>query len=320
MTLSVDISHSFKDFGVEVQFDAPDGVTALFGPSGAGKSTIVNVVAGLLAPERGRVAIDNRVLLDTAKGIDLPVHRRRIGYVFQEGRLFPHLSVRGNLRFGQKFARKDARQANEDQIVELLDIRPLLDRRPAGLSGGEKQRVAIGRALLSAPEFLLMDEPLAALDEARRGEILPYLERLNSETNLPILYVSHSRSEVRRLATTVVSVERGRLLRSGGPGEILDDPLQSLIRVRVGGAEVAFAPEMALIVPFGTATSAGLTLDAMVASVGNSSDGGTVVTLSVAGAEMTLSITAKRLQKLDIAPGNRCGLAIPDAAISRIQN
>ena len=164
------------------------------------------------------------MLLDTEAGVDVPAHRRRVGYVFQEGRLFPHLSVRQNLAFGRWFAPRGTPRERPDRVVEMLGIGHLLDRRPGGLSGGEAQRVAIGRALLSAPRLLLMDEPLAALDEARREEIVPYLERLRDEARVPMLYVSHSASEVARLATTVVAIEDGRLLRAGPAAEVLSDP------------------------------------------------------------------------------------------------
>jgi molybdate transport system ATP-binding protein len=175
-------------------------------------------------------------LLDTRAGIDLPVHKRRVGYVFQDGRLFPHLNVRQNLTYGRWFAPAGS-AAQLDHITELLGIGALLNRMPSGLSGGEKQRVAIGRALLSAPRLLLMDEPLAALDEARKAEIMPYLERLRDETRIPILYVSHSVSEVARLATTVVAIDAGRVVRAGPAAEVLADPeAVPAIGVRQAGA------------------------------------------------------------------------------------
>lgn len=223
MTLSVSLSHAFAGFRLEAAFDAPPGVTALFGRSGSGKTTVVNAVAGLLRPDRGRVAVDGQKLVDTQAGTFLPPHRRRIGYVFQDARLFPHLTVRQNLGYGRWFAGiRDG--AEFDRIVEMLGIGPLLARRPGALSGGERQRVALGRAILSAPRILLMDEPLAALDEARKAEILPYLERLRDEVGLPILYVSHSLAEVARLATTVVLLEAGRVTAAGPVAEVLSDP------------------------------------------------------------------------------------------------
>ena len=222
MTLSVDLSHRFGGFGLEVAFAAPPGVTVLFGRSGSGKSTVINAVAGLLHPDRGRISLEGDSLLDTSARLSVPPHRRRMGYVFQDGRLFPHLNVRQNLLYGRWFAPKGP-GAGFDRVVDLLGIAPLLTRRPGALSGGEKQRVAIGRAILSNPRLLLMDEPLAALDEARKAEILPYLERLRDEFRLPILYVSHSMSEVARLATTLVVLESGRVLASGPAAQVLSD-------------------------------------------------------------------------------------------------
>lgn len=237
MTLEVDISHDFGAFRLDVRFDAPAGVTALFGRSGAGKTTIVNAISGLLRPDRARIAVDGTVLTDTEAGIRLAVHRRRIGYVFQDARLFPHLTVRQNLAFGGWFAPRGAPRATPAHVIELLGIGALLGRRPRDLSGGERQRVAIGRALLAAPRLLLMDEPLASLDEARKDEIIPYLERLRDETEVPILYVSHAVAEIARLATTVVAVGGGRVLASGPAGEMLADPGRiRLFGVREAGA------------------------------------------------------------------------------------
>lgn len=222
MTLEVEVNHRFSGFEVQAGFAAPAGVTALFGRSGSGKTTVVNAVAGLFRPEGGRITLGGEVLFDAARGVFLPPHRRRLGYVFQDARLFPHLTVQQNLLYGARFNRVEAPPL--DRIVALLDIAPLLSRRPGTLSGGERQRVAIGRALLSAPRMLLMDEPLAALDGARKAEILPYLERLRDEAGLPILYVSHAMAEVARLATTVVLLDRGRVQRAGPVGEVLSDP------------------------------------------------------------------------------------------------
>jgi len=224
MTLDVAVTHRFSSFELDVAFTAERGVTALFGRSGAGKTSVINAVAGLLRPDRGRIDVSGTRLLDTATGVDLPAHRRRIGYVFQDARLFPHLTVRQNLLFGRWFSEAGNASSEFAQIVALLGIAALLDRRPGTLSGGEKQRVAIGRALLSAPRLLLMDEPLAALDEPRKAEILPYLERLRDELQIPILYVSHSVPEVARLATTIVALAEGRVVRLGPAAEVLSDP------------------------------------------------------------------------------------------------
>jgi molybdate transport system ATP-binding protein len=223
MTLEVRLRHRLPSFALEVMFQAPSGVTALFGRSGSGKTTVINAVAGLLTPDEGRIALEGAVLLDTAAGVNLPRHRRGVGVVFQDARLFPHLTVRQNLLYGRWFARV-ASPVTLNRVVDLLGIGPLLSRRPGALSGGEKQRVAIGRAILSNPRLLALDEPLAALDEARKAEILPYLERLRDDLSLPILYVSHSMAEVARLANTVVLIEAGRVTASGPTAQVLSDP------------------------------------------------------------------------------------------------
>ena len=235
MSLSVEIAHGFPGFALDVAFDAPPGVTALFGRSGSGKTTVVNAVAGLLMPDRGRIVAGGAVLFDRAGGVALPPHRRRLGYVFQDARLFPHMSVRQNLTYGQRFAPSGG--VGLEAVVEMLGIGALLERRPGGLSGGEKQRVAIGRALLSNPRLLLMDEPLAALDEARKAEILPWIERLRDGTDIPILYVSHSMAEVARLATTLVVMDQGRIRAAGPVAEVLADPgLAPVLGLREAGS------------------------------------------------------------------------------------
>nr|WP_319249969.1 molybdenum ABC transporter ATP-binding protein [uncultured Celeribacter sp.] len=224
MTLHVDLAHHFGGFTLQARFEAPSGITVLFGPSGSGKTTVVRAVGGGLTPDQGRISVGERVLCDTARGICLRPHKRRIGTVFQEARLFPHLSVLQNLNYGRRLSKYDVPQKAFDQMIDMLGIGHLLTRRPAGLSGGEQQRVAIGRALLSGPDLILADEPLAALDGARKAEILPYFERLRDEVDVPILYVSHSPSEVARLATTVIALEEGRVIGQGSAREILGDP------------------------------------------------------------------------------------------------
>ncbi len=236
MSLSVRLRHDFGDFVLDAAFEAPAGITVLFGRSGSGKSSIINAVAGLLTPDEGRIVLQDRVLFDRAAGVALPPHRRRLGAIFQEGRLFPHLTVRQNLLYGRRFAPRDASLAPVERIVEMLGLGPLLRRRPGALSGGEKQRVAIGRALLAGPELILADEPLAALDEARKAEILPYFERLRDEVSIPFLYVSHAPTEVARLATTVVALQAGRVLTQGPAVAVLGDPMVLPAGVRGAGA------------------------------------------------------------------------------------
>jgi molybdate transport system ATP-binding protein len=211
MSFDIDIAAKRGGFEIAATFRAEPGITVLFGPSGAGKTTILDLIAGILLPARGRIAVDGEVLYDSAARINLPPDRRRVGYIFQDARLFPHRSVRANLLYGYNLTPPAGRYAELDHIVEVLGIGALLARMPGSLSGGEQQRVAIGRAILASPRLLLMDEPLASLDEARKQEILPYIERLRDELKIPILYVTHLASEVERLADVVVEIAAGRV-------------------------------------------------------------------------------------------------------------
>jgi molybdate transport system ATP-binding protein len=352
MTLSVSVHHTFVGFDLDVAFEAPPGVTVLFGPSGSGKTTVVNAVAGLLRPDRGRIAAGDWVLLDTGAGRFLPAHRRRLGYVFQEGRLFPHMTVRQNLAYGRWFAPRAARGESFDHVVELLGIGHLLARRPGALSGGEKQRVAIGRALLAAPRLILADEPLAALDEARKAEILPYFERLRDEIAVPILYVSHSSAEVARLATTVVALRQGRVAAVGPPSQVLGDVAAvgargaaSVLMARVvahhgdGLSELATAAG-ALWLP-AVAEAPGATIRVRIAardvilsrerpmglSALNMLPGtiieiraghgpGALVTLAVGEDRLTARITARSVRDLGLAPGQTCHAVLKSVAVA----
>lgn len=221
--LSVDFEKALGDFRIAAKFEMAGGVTALFGPSGSGKTTIVNAIAGLTAPQRGRIVLDGQVLFDSAARVDIAPHKRRIGYVFQEGRLFPHMTVAQNLDYARWMHAIPRDAETADKIVSLLGIEHLLARRPGGLSGGERQRIAIGRALLMRPRLLLLDEPLASLDTARKNEVLHYLARLRDEMRVPMIYVSHLAGEIRRIATDVVAIENGRVLARGGLA-LLDSP------------------------------------------------------------------------------------------------
>ena len=222
--LKVDISHRVGDFALTVAFEASAHVTALFGRSGAGKTSLVNSIAGLLRPDQGHIEIDGDVLFDHARRINVPVHKRRIGYVFQEGRLFPHLTVQRNLLYGHDLNAGATQLEQPEHIIKLLGLEQLLGRYPADLSGGEKQRVAIGRALLSNPRLLLLDEPLAALDAQRKDEILRYLRLLRDETRIPMVYVSHAVEEVLRLADQVVLLAAGRVVASGSVEAVMGRP------------------------------------------------------------------------------------------------
>jgi molybdate transport system ATP-binding protein len=214
--LRVEVFKQLGEFSIEASFTSEGRVTGLFGASGAGKTSLINMIAGLLKPDRGFIAIDNETLDDTAARLHIPSYRRRIGYVFQDARLFPHLDVSQNLDYGRRMTGLPRDPLSEARITDLLDIGALKDRRPGQLSGGERQRVALGRALLSKPRLLLLDEPLGSLDEGRKVEILPYLVRLRDEAGIPMVYVSHDAAELRQLATQIVVLRRGRVTAFGG--------------------------------------------------------------------------------------------------------
>ena len=235
MSLRITINHQIEGFDLSVAFSAQKGVTALFGPSGSGKTTVLKAIAGLLRPNAGQIEIASNLVFDSDKGIDYPAHKRQVGYVFQDARLFPHFTVKGNLEYGNKFAGRGRKL--DDQIVDLLGIGPLLSRRIDGLSGGERQRIAIARALFSDPKILLLDEPMAALDEARKREIFPYLERLRDEAGLPIIYVSHTLSEVARLASQIATLKGGKMMFFGSTEDVMSDPaLVQDLGIRTAGS------------------------------------------------------------------------------------
>ena len=356
MSLTVRLQHRFAGFTLDASFSAPAGVTALFGRSGSGKTSIINAVAGLLRPDRARIEVDGTVLADSATGLHLPPHRRRIGYVFQDARLFPHLSVRQNLDYGGRFAPDPPDAAGFDQIVALLDIAALLQRRPAKLSGGETARVAIGRALLSRPRLLLMDEPLAALDEARRAEILPYIERLRDETRVPIVYVSHSLAEVARLATTIVVLDAGQVRLAGPAAQVLSDPAAApVLGLREAGAvlegrvvahhpdglsELAVAAGRLLLpqvaAPAGTllrvrilahdvilarsrpeGLSALNILPALVTLVHQGDGPGVLVQLDAGGDLLLARVTRRSAEALGLAPGVACHAILKSVAVAQ---
>lgn len=357
MSIEVHLRHGVGAFDLDVDFTAPSGITALFGRSGAGKTTVVNAIAGLLQPREGRIEVEGTLLLDTARGISVPRHRRRVGYVFQEGRLFPHLTVRQNLRFGRRFATGDGAVADFAHVVDLLGIGALLARRPGGLSGGEKQRVAIGRALLAAPRLLLMDEPLASLDAERKAEILPYLERLRDEVRIPIIYVSHAFAEVARLATTVVALSGGRVERIGTATEVLSDPALlpageredagALLAARLvahfpedGLSELAIDGGRLLVARLDAGPGTGLRVrirarDVMIAlrhpesisalnvleatfeGVSRADGPGVEVMLRVGRNRLLARITRRSLLGLGLEPGTRCYALLKTVAVSR---
>jgi molybdate transport system ATP-binding protein len=223
-------------FVLDVEFSTSSRVTALFGRSGSGKTTLVNIIAGIERADTGTIKVDGDVVVDTARGIDVPAHRRRMGYIFQDGRLFPHLSVRSNLEYGQRLVPAGERRILFDPVVGLLGLGGLLERRPGALSGGERQRVAIGRALLTSPRVLLFDEPLAGLDQERKADIMRYIERLRDELQIPMLYVSHAVEEIVRLADTVVLMAAGKAVAVGSVEEVMGRPDLRPAGVFEGGA------------------------------------------------------------------------------------
>ena len=221
--LEAHIIKTLGNFRLEAELTTGSGqVTALFGPSGAGKSSLASCLAGLIDPDRGYIRLDGTELFNAETGYRLGPDKRRVGYVFQDARLFPHLSVRGNLNYGLDRTPKSRRRVDFDHVVDLLALEPLLDRRPKTLSGGEKQRVAFGRAVLTSPRLLIMDEPLASLDAARKAEILPFIERLRDELGIPMIYVSHAIDEILRLADEVVVLRGGRVVRAGPAVAVLN--------------------------------------------------------------------------------------------------
>ncbi len=240
--LKINVKKQQGRFLVDASFTVDDtGVTAVFGPSGAGKTSIINMVAGLARPDEGYIVVNGRTVFDAARGIHLPPEQRGFGYVFQDGRLFPHLSVRSNLTYGMKLVQAAKRTIGFDDIVDLLGISHLLKRRVPNLSGGEKQRVAIGRALLTSPSLLLMDEPLASLDAARKAEVLPFIERLSSELSIPIMYVSHSLNEIVNLADTLVLLDSGKVSSVGRVEDIMNDNEFSILKRKGGNGSALLA-------------------------------------------------------------------------------
>ncbi|HEX2147123.1 MAG TPA: molybdenum ABC transporter ATP-binding protein [Pseudorhizobium sp.] len=355
MKLTVQARHRLGAFKLDAAFEAEGGVTALFGRSGSGKTSLLRIIAGLLRPEEGRIVLDRDVLLDTSDNIFVPPHRRRFGCVFQEARLFPHLSVRRNLAYGHWFAHGRSRPEEFDRVVELLGLPKLLDRRPAALSGGEQQRVSIGRALLSSPRLLLMDEPLAALDDERKREILPYLERLRDVGGIPIVYVSHSLAEVARLADRVVLMKDGQVTAVGDPGAILagraaslherreagsvltgivegEDTEWGLLRIRLKEASLllpatglAVGKPVRLHIPerdvmIARVEPEGISalnvLGGVVASL-DADAGSVIVTVSCGGDQISSRITAFSAQRLDLTVGTPVFAVIKSVALEQ---
>jgi molybdate transport system ATP-binding protein len=355
--IELDFRQRLGDFALDVRLSAPGGVAALFGRSGSGKTSIVRAIAGLAKPADGRIAVAGSVLFDSASGIDVPVEKRRIGYVFQDARLFPHMSVEANLRYGLKRAAPADRPVGFATVVDLLGIGALLARRPANLSGGERQRVAIGRALLAQPRILLMDEPLASLDAPRKAEVVPYLDGLRRSLDIPVVYVTHALDEVLRLADTLVVVDAGRIAAAGpvaeltarvdlGPlvgrfeaGAALDatvaghDPAFALTRLAFDGGELVVP---AVEAPVGTALrvlvrardvmlatrrpegiSARNVLSGRIVAVALEAGAHAEVAVAVGGTRLRARITRAAAAELGLAEGSPVYAVVKSVAVGR---
>ena len=332
-------------FTLQAEFAAPTpGIVALFGRSGCGKTTLVNIISGLLAADEARIELDDVILANTQAGFSVPVERRRIGYVFQDARLFPHFTVLGNLRYGSKRSRLPHQPIAFDEVVTLLGLSALLDRRPHQLSGGERQRVGLGRALLSQPQLLLLDEPLASLDTARREEVLPYLQALRDRLSMPMVYVSHQFEEVLQLATHVVLMEAGRVVAQGtlseislrpelraivGPdsvGSVLDgvvtktDPARTMADLQLGNSSLQVSLRnvavgsrvrvqlLARDIILATEKPHGLsvrnTLQGVVSGMSPDEDDAVLVEVDIVGATVLARITGEAAVALSLRPGS----------------
>ncbi|KIN73361.1 molybdenum ABC transporter ATP-binding protein [Sulfitobacter guttiformis] len=350
------LKHKFAGFTLDLDLEAGSGITALFGRSGAGKSTIINAIAGLLRPDEGYLEVDGTVLMDTTRGLHMPPHKRRFGTVFQDARLFAHLTVAQNLDFGTRYAPRGT-SVPRAEVIDLLGLAGLLDRAPNTLSGGEKQRTALGRALLSAPRMLLMDEPLASLDSARKHEILPYLEHLrDGPLNLPILYVSHAVDEITRLADTLIVIKKGHIAAQGPLRDVMSDPAAvPLIGVREAGSVIEATVQSHdadglstlrlrggnLVLP-GVMAAVGTTLrlrikaqDVMIArtrpegisalnilaariiGIHAGAGPGAAVTLDVGGEQILARITGRAVSALGLEVGTSCFAVLKSTAIAQ---
>jgi len=356
MTLSVDIAHRLGGFALDAAFEAGPGVTALFGPSGSGKTSIAKAIAGLLRPERGCITLDGEAMLDVAGGICVSPARRRIGVVFQDARLFPHLTVAQNIAFGERYAPPGAPGLEAAVIQRTLGIGALMARLPASLSGGEKQRVAIARALAMRPRLLLMDEPLAALDGPRKDEILPYLERLRDDGGVPIVYITHAVGEMARLADRIVVLRGGRVLRAGNMTDVLSDPAMvpligvreagsvliarvteansgGLSRLTISGGELRLpgidaragtslrvrimAQDVLISLSRPVGLSSRNVLPAVIEGVHRGDGPGVALSLRIGEDRLLARITAEAMDELGLAPGVACFAVLKATAVAR---
>ena len=355
--LAIDVARRVGAFELNVAFRTDARVTAFFGRSGAGKTSLVNMIGGLVEPDRGRIEIDGQVLFDSASGVNVPVHARRIGYVFQEGRLFPHYSVRRNLLYGRELAPRSERYVEFDHVVELLGLHALLDRRPGDLSGGEKQRVAIGRALLASPRILLLDEPLASLDATRKNEVMQYIELMRDDVRIPIIYVSHAVDEVVRLADWVVVMAAGKVAAAGTVEDVMGQPdlgtaagiFQggTVIDARVAAQDLEYdlatlefdggrltvtnldalvgetvrlrirARDVSIALELPGAISIQNVLHGRIASVGEAHEGVVVVAVAVGSVTLRSRVTRRAADQLSLKPGMEAYALIKAISLDR---
>ena len=356
--LKVALQHNFGGFTLDVGFTVREGITTLFGTSGSGKTSVINAVAGLLQPDKGNIQLNDQTLLDTTRAYQIPPHQRQIGYIFQEDRLFPHMNVAANLQFGSRYnksVKSTSDKQNLNAIIELLGIGHLLERSVVNLSGGERQRVAIGRAVMAKPKLLLADEPLAALDEQRKAELLPYFERLRDELGIPVLYVSHAPTEVARLSNTVIVLDQGRVIAQGSPQDVLANPSLAPIGVNEIGAVLTAkiaqhhadglteldangitllvpqieadhgtdvrvripAQEVMLSLSSPTDISALNVIPATVTELEDQSDLSVVVALQTQAGQLLARVTQRSAQKLQLQPGTGCCAIVKTVAIAQ---
>jgi len=355
--LDVDVRVARGPFRLDASFASDAPIVALFGRSGSGKTTLIEAIAGLARPSEGRIVIDGRTLFDSGRGVDLPTEARRVGLVFQDTLLFPHFSVRSNLAYGERLTPPSERFVTRERVAALLGLEPLMDRRPATLSGGEKQRVAIGRALLASPRILLMDEPLASLDAPRKAEILQYVEILRDDLKLPIVYVSHAIEEVTRLADRLVLLGDGRTIASGTVAELMaradlkpllgrfeaggviearvarHDERYGLTVLAFDGGELVVpnvealhgepvrarirARDVAIALEPPRAASFQNVLAASVAAIGNEFGAIVEVELLVGATRLAARITRQSAERLGLAPGMRVYALVKSVAIDR---
>ncbi|MEZ7813147.1 MAG: molybdenum ABC transporter ATP-binding protein [Paracoccaceae bacterium] len=357
MTLKIELNHDIGALKLQIALEMGGGVTGISGPSGSGKTTLINIISGIIKPQSGRISLRDHVFFDSGRGIFIPPHLRKVGYIFQEPRLFPHLTLRQNLTYGYRFQnRYRSFEKDLDYVIDLLGLEGLLGNRIATLSGGEKQRVAIGRALMTKPDLFLMDEPLSALDYSRRSEILPYLARLHQDSKTPILYVSHAMTEIAQLADDMLVIKEGRVEAFGHLSQLLTDPdLTSVIGLPemgavLSGTLIAKDPDglCTVTTPAGDVFFSGINspigselrlrllaqdvmvarqrpsdisalniLPARVMGLSCAQDHSVLVRMEIARGVILARITQRSAKALELAPGSACFAILKSVAVAQ---